>query len=176
MKLQRLEEYLISPKQAASIQQLLSACFPDYPTGRTYYKQIPKFRYLYWQGNELIGHMAVEHRKMNIGGQLCTIFGVADLCVAEAHQSKKLASNLLSELEQLGKKIHIDFIVLIAQEHKLYENNGFQLVSNTCRWLMIHKEQTLGVGQRKIKECLMYKSLRGQAWPDGLIDFMGPIF
>ena len=58
-----------------------------------------------WEGKQLIGHMAVEHRLINASGRKVHIFGVVDLCVSKAFQHKKIASTLLNNLEKLGKNI-----------------------------------------------------------------------
>ncbi|HHH49436.1 MAG TPA: GNAT family N-acetyltransferase, partial [Saprospiraceae bacterium] len=80
MKIDRLEEFAIKEKTKVQIGVLLKNCFSDYPTDRIYYKQIPNFRYLVFEKKQLIGHMAVDYRHVNIGGTIASIFGVADLC------------------------------------------------------------------------------------------------
>ena len=176
MKITRLEEFTIDNALSDEIQKLLKLCFSEYPQGRTFYKQIPTFRYLAWEGKQLVGHMAIEHRLINASGRKARIFGVADLCVSKSFQHKKIATTLLEKLENLGKKHHIDFILLIAQQHGLYQNNQFQLVQNTCRWVIINEFQTLGVGHRRLDDCLMIKPLGDMEWKEGLVDFLGYIF
>jgi len=88
----------------------------------------------------------------NVGSMLSKIFGVVDLCVDHNFQSKNIASSILQKLEKLGLQHNVDFLVLIAQNHEIYQKNGFSLVNNTCRWLMINGHQTLGVGSRRIEE------------------------
>lgn len=176
MQIQRLEEFLISSTIHQQIAQLLVDCFSEYPHQRSYLKQQPSFRYLVWEANQLIAHLGVEHRKIRVADSVCSIFGVADLCVHQAHQSQKIASTLLSQLEQLGQDNGIDFIVLTSGEHQFYQKNGFNLVQNTCRWLMINEHQTLGVAHRRIEESLMVKTLGDKPWKSGLVDFLGHIF
>ena len=176
MKIERIEEFRITDPIKQSIRKLLTNCFQEYPAGRIYFKQFPDFRFLVWQEDQLVGHMAVEHRAINLANTIVSIFGIVDLCVDEAFQSQKIASNLLSKLETLAADCLVDFIVLIADQHDLYLNNGFQLVRNTCRWLIVSEQKTLGVGHRKIKDCLMIKPTGTQTWKDGIVDFLGPIF
>jgi predicted N-acetyltransferase YhbS len=176
MFIQRIEEYKIPGAVHRQIGALLEASFSGYPKGRTYYKQLPAFRYLVWESEQLVGHMAVDHRLMSVGGLPVKVFGVIDLCVAGSHQRNKLATRLLQELEQLGSQCHIDFIILMAQHHPLYESNGFQSVNNNCKWLLIQDNQSLGVIHRKMKQALMVKPLKEKDWPEGLVDFMGHIF
>ncbi len=176
MEIIRKEEFIITAQEHSEINALLHASFGDYSKDRSYYKQLPTFRYLVRTEGKLIGHMAVEHRNINIAETVARIFGVADLCVDQHFQSKNIASNLLKKLEILGRQHQIDFLVLIAHNHEVYEKNGFKLVNNTCRWLMINSHQTLGVGHRRIEECLMIKPISNLVWKPGLVDFLGHIF
>lgn len=175
-RIQRIEEFQIGQEVHLLINQLLNQTFGDYYEQQSYFKQLPSFRFLVWQQDQLVGHMAIEHRNINIGGQLSRIFGVADLCVDHAFQSQHIASSLLEALDDLGKAYHIDFVVLIAQNHEVYEKNGFSLVNNTCKWLMINQHQTLGVANRRIEECLMVKAMNQKKWNEGVIDFLGHLF
>ncbi len=176
MFIQRLEEYKIPIAVHSQISLLLTEAFSGYPKGQTYYKQLPDFRYLIWEEERLIGHMGVEHRLMNNDGQTIKVFGVADLCIAQSHQHKKLATGLLTELERLGRKYGIDFIILMAKEHQLYLSNGFDLVKNECRWLLIQNNNCLGIIHRRIDQALMVKPLANIPWKNGVVDFLGPVF
>jgi predicted N-acetyltransferase YhbS len=175
MELKRVEEFQLRPEEEAAVSGLLGSAFSAYPK-RSYYKQPPDFRYLAWEGERLIAHMAVEHRTINNSGALLRIFGLADLCVADSHRQKRLASHLLSELSLLGMQHRIDFIVLMATQKQLYLRNGFVLVNNLCRWIMISEHSTLGVAQRQIEATLMVKKLGRKEWGEGLVDFLGPVF
>lgn len=176
MKLERLCEFEIGETTEAAIAGLLGQCFPDYPRGRIYYKQLPDFRFLCWENNTLIAHMAVEHRMVNNDGQALRIFGISDLCVAEPFQHRRLASRLISELALLGLRHRIDFLLLMAKDHGLYLSNGFQLVANTCRWLMINEHQSLGIAHRRVQSSLMVKALGKKEWRPGLADLLGYVF
>lgn len=176
LKINLVEEYNITDARHQQINLLLQKCFEHYPTDRDYYKQLPSFRYLAWIENSLVGHLACEFRNIKIGESLARIFGVADLCVDQDFQSMNIASGILEKLEQKALKSKIDFIILIAQNHEVYLKNGFNVSDNVCRWLMINSHQTLGVGHRRLDNCLMYKSISGKKWNDGLVDFMGHIF
>lgn len=176
MFIQRLEEYKIPEKVDREISALLKEAFSGYPQGQSYYKQLPDFRYLIWEKNRLIGHMAVEHRLMSIDSRPIKVFGVVDLCIAGSHQRKKLATRLLEELEDLGLKCRIDFIILLARDHPFYLTNGFQAVDNRCKWVLIQDHTCLGVLHREIKQTLMVKPLSDKVWENGLVDFLGHIF
>ncbi len=176
IRIQAVEEYRLRPTQQMQVGQLLRQSFADYPKDRIYYKQIPTFRLLAFEKRTLVGHLAVEFRLINIGGAITRIFGVTDVCVAESFQSQKLATTLLDELSTLGQSQDIDFIILFADQHDLYLNNGFELVNNVCRWLIINNHQSLGLSHRRLENCLLVKSLNGAVWGDGVIDFLGHVF
>ena len=57
-----------------------------------------------------------------------------------------------------------------------FENNGFEVVSNECKWMVIHQQATLGVIKRSLQEGLMIKSLGSKEWRPKQLDFLGPIF
>jgi GNAT superfamily N-acetyltransferase len=175
MELERVEEFALTSLQHQHIQQLLKTAFPGYPD-RTFYRQLPDFRYIGYQDERLMAHMAVEHRLLHNAGQVYPVFGVMDLCVDPLFQRRRIASHLLDQLTALGKAHQIDFLVLIASQHQLYLDNGFQLVSNPCVWMMISGDQSMGLTRRSVKHSLMVKPLSGQQWKEGLVDFLGPIF
>ena len=176
MKLQRLEEFQLDGKKKAAIRNLFDHCFPDYPKGQIYYKQLPNFRYLAWDANTLIGHLAVDHRVINNGGKVLHIFGVVDLCVLPIYQHRRIASDMLKVLEQLAKENGIDCVLLVAADATLYENNGYRYISNTCRWVLINNHQTLGVIKRNLPDSLMVKILSEVNWNDGELDFLGAVY
>ncbi len=176
MKILRIEEFKINKKQHSEISELLKLCFSSYPSNRSFYKQFPSFRYLVFKENELIAHLAIIHRMIKVSEENFVIFGVSDLCVHPDFQQKKIASVLLEELENLGKKHKIDFITLIAQEKKIYKKNGFKVYNNDCRWLIINETQSLGLAQRNLDNALMVKPLNEKKWNNGMVDFQGCLF
>lgn len=176
MNIKRVEEFLIDKSLRIKIHSLLSECFPDYPKGKTYYKQLPTFRLLAWEADNLVGHLAVEYRVMNNDGSLIHVFGIADLCVAHNFQHQKIGTQLLDQLEKLGKTNEIDFLLLIAKDHELYLKNNFTLVENTCKWLFTNQHETLGVMQRQLQSSLMVKALGKKIWKPNKLDFLGHIF
>ena len=176
MKIHRLEEFFINQQQHQQIGELLQQCFSSYPKHRSFYKQVPNFRFLVFEKNNLIGHLAIIHRLIKVGQENFTIFGVSDLCVHPNYQQKNIASILLKDLEILGKDNNIDFILLIAQDQKFYLKNNYKSFNNNCRWLIINELESLGLTQRSLDSALMIKPLNQKKWNDGMVDFMGSLF
>lgn len=176
MEIKRIEEFKLTSKQHLQINQLLQICFSAYPTDRTFYKQIPNFRFLVFKNKTIVGHLAIIHRMIKLGGKNFIIFGVSDLCVHPDFQHQKIASVLLQKLENLGRKHKIDFITLIAQEVDLYKKNEYEVFNNDCRWLIINETQTLGIAQRNLDNALMVKALGDKEWKEETVDFLGSLF
>jgi hypothetical protein len=110
MRIQIIPEYELSSTQRKALQSLLGECFPEFLQERIYYKQLPQFRYLVWDGLELVAQMGVEHRMISLGETPVRIFGVIDLCTTSLFQKKGIAAKLLEELHVLAQSngVHQD--------------------------------------------------------------------
>lgn len=169
-------EYNLSDEVHKLANQLLVESFPDYPLDRSYYKLLPQFRYLVWAGENLIAHMGIEHRVITNTGTPARIFGLIDLCVASSYRSQKIATTLLQQIEELSKTSKIDFLILFADDSRLYAKNGYQRVENLCRWMKVDEHQTLGVGEELMSDCMMVKQISEQTWQEGMVDLLGYLF
>jgi len=176
MKTLRAEEFKITQQQHSDIQNLLQICFSSYPSDRSYFNQLPAFRFLVYDKKTLVAHLAVVHRVIKFGDEIATIFGVADLCVRPDFRDKDIASELLQELENLGKNHGIDLIVLIAKENKFYKKNGFKIYSNKLRWLMTNQHQSFGIVQRSLEDSFMIKKIKLKKLETGTVDLLGSLF
>ncbi len=176
MQIETVLEYKLSDDVRKLANRLLVESFTDYPSDRSYYKLLPQFRYLVWAGEKLIGQMGVEHRVITNAGIPVRIFGLIDLCVALPYRSQRIAATLLQQVEELGRTSNVDFLVLFADDSRLYAKNGYQRVANLCRWMRVDEHQTLGVGEESQSDCMMVKQLGEQAWQEGLVDLLGYLF
>lgn len=120
--------------------------------------------------------MGIEHRVITNTGIPARIFGIIDLCVDPQYRSQKLATTLLQQAEALGRSNAIDFLVLFADDHRLYAANSYQRVTNTCRWIMIDEHSTIGVAERSLADCMMVKQIAARTWQEGLVDMLGYVF
>ncbi len=176
MRVETVAEYNIPSNVHKLINHLLVRSFPDYPLERSYYKLLPQFRYLVWMGENLIAHMGIEHRIITNTSIPVQIFGLIDLCVAPQYRSQKIATTLLQHIEVLGRSSTIDFLVLFADDHRLYTANGYHRVANLCRWMMVDEHQTIGVTEQSLSDCMMVKQIAAQTWRDGMVDLLGYLF
>jgi GNAT superfamily N-acetyltransferase len=153
-------------------QALLRSCFPGYPD-RSYFKLPPHFRYLAWANGELAAQMGVEYSVIRVGDAVLKTFGVVDLCVRETARSRGLAAQLLAELTEHARACAMDFVILFADDDRVYTRNGWSRVANTCTWLKIDEHRTLGVATAQATGALMVKQTGSRPWPEGDADLLG---
>jgi GNAT superfamily N-acetyltransferase len=176
MRIEIVPEYLIAPDVHKLANQLLVESFSDYPKERSYYKLLPHFRYFVWAGETLIAQMGVEHRVITNTGMPLRIFGAIDLCVASSYQGQKIAATLLQQVEELGRLSRIDFLLLFADDSRLYIANGYKHTNNHCRWMKVDEHQTLGIGEKSMSDCMLVKQIGDRVWQTGLVDLLGYLF
>lgn len=175
--IKRIEEFLLKDREKTSIRKLLDHCFQDYPGDDIFFKQIPSFRYLAYIGNELVGHLGVDHRVIKNGNRRCKALCISDVCVSETYRSRKIGSRMMKKMESDAQKAKIDFAILIATQSKIYYNLGYRSRENTFRWLIIQNHESLGLAQRKLgKNMVMVKKISGIPWSLETTDFLGPLF
>lgn len=176
MKIEKVFEYDISNELEAAIQGLLIDSFPDiYPKDRIYFKQLPHFRFLAFnEENQLIGHVGLEYRVMNLNGRAVKILGLIDLCVSQNCRSQGVGSKLLLEVDKFSEGRNIDFILLFTDKMNFYLRNGYKPVKNKCKWMKIDYETqtTNGIGHEEVDQ-LMIKEVGKAAWSGGDLDFLG---
>jgi len=171
----RVAEAEIPADLAHQLQALMQMCFPGYPS-RTYFKLPPHFRYLAMAGAELAGQVGVEMRIVRVGSNVLRTFGVVDLCVRGSERSHGLAGRLLAEVTELARCCGMDFVILFADDDRLYTRNGWTRAANPCSWLKISDHTTLGLATAEDTGALMVKKIGQRTWPDGEVDLLGHLF
>jgi GNAT superfamily N-acetyltransferase len=171
----RVAEAEIPAGLAYQLQALLQMCFPGYPS-RSYFKLPPHFRYLAMSGGELAGQVGVELRVIKAGGNVLRTFGVVDLCVRDSERSRGLGGRLLAEVTRFAGSCGMDFVILFADDDRLYTRNGWARAANPCSWLKIHEHATLGLATAEDTGALMVKQIGQHAWPEGEVDLLGHLF
>ena len=68
------------------------------------------------------------------------------------------------------------FVVLFADDDRLYARNGWARVTNRCTWVRIHDHATLGIARQEDTGAMMVKAIGKQAWPQGDVDLLGHVF
>jgi GNAT superfamily N-acetyltransferase len=171
----RVAEAEIGPDIRPQLQALLQRCFPGYPS-RSYFKLPPHFRYLAMAHGALVGQMGVELRVIRVGSEVIRTFGVVDLCVMQSERSHGLAARLLTEVSGFARSCGMDFVILFADDDRVYARNGWTRAGNRCTWVKIHEHTTLGLARGAETGALMVKAIGSQAWPEGEVDLLGHLF
>jgi hypothetical protein len=172
----RVAEAEISADRSRQLQSLLQASFPGYP-GRSYFKLPPHFRYLAMTGRgEVAAQAGVELRVIRVGDTVVRTFGVVDLCVAPSQRSLGLAGRILAEVTGFARECELAFIILFADDDRLYARNGWARVTNRCSWVRIDSHVTLGLAGPADTDALMVKATGPYPWPEGDVDLLGHLF
>jgi GNAT superfamily N-acetyltransferase len=171
----RIMEAEIGADLSGQVQSLLQTCFPGHPD-RSYFKLPPHFRYLAMTDGAVAAQMGVELRVIRVGDSVVRTFGVVDLCVRRSDRSCGLASRLLAEVTAFARACGMDFVILFADDDRVYIRNGWARVTNRCSWLKIHEHTTLGLAAATDTGAMMVKAVGERAWPDGDVDLLGHLF
>ncbi|GIN39358.1 GNAT family N-acetyltransferase [Heyndrickxia oleronia] len=179
MKIEKIYEYEIDSKLRAKLQELLIECFTEeYPKDRIYFKQFPHFRFIAIDDNyQIVGQVGLDYRVMNLNGKPIRVLGIIDLCVSKIKRSQGIGSLMLSKINDFCEEKLVDFLLLFADNQKLYLNAGFKSVNNECKWLKIDNENqtTYGIGEEKFNE-LMIKEVGNIKWKNGKLDLLGYLY
>jgi predicted N-acetyltransferase YhbS len=171
----RIAEPEIGGALGGQLQSLLQQCFPGYPS-RSYFKLPPHFRYLSMVGDAVVAQVGVELRVIRVGTNVLRTFGVVDLCVRRSERSRRLAGGLLAEVTEFARACALDFVILFADDGRLYARSGWVPVSNRCSWVKIHEHATLGLAASADTGAMMVKAVGNCAWPEGDVDLLGHLF
>lgn len=170
-----IAEIDIEPHVHLATEVLRNQSFPGFEVPRSYYKQLPHYRCLQYDGEELIGYMGLDYRSVRAGAAVYKILGVVDLCVAESQRGKGVGTQMLAELTIFAQEKDVDFIMLMSDSAAFYERNGFEKIEAQSFWLKIHEHQTLGIAEEFLDD-LYVKSTGEKRWADGPVDWLGYMF
>src|SRR5256885_1845165 len=127
----------------SQLRSLLRSSFPDYPD-RAYFKLPPHFRYVATTGATVVAQLGVELRIIRVGDTVLRTFGIVDLCVRENTRSHGLATRLLIEATSYAQDCRMDFMILFADDDRVYTRNGWTRVDNPLSRVKIHEHATIG--------------------------------
>ena len=175
-----VNELEINSVTKSEIASLLDAVFPDTNyVNRHFFKQLPHYRLLLRDNNNLVGHMGIDYRVMNLNGELITVLGVIDLAVHPHFQGKGLGTNLMNEFDRIASNFHnnVDFTFLVTDRPAFYSRLGYKPTEVTTTWLKLHQSKTYGIGQEKITDSVfMFKQVGSKIWRDGELDLLGYMY
>lgn len=179
MVFELIEEFKLDVRIQEQIRVQLKTCFGDSEFDkRIYFKQRAHYRLLLKNEDKLIGQMGLDYRAMFLGDEAIQVLGLIDFTVDPKFQGKGYGTKMLKELDQIALQFdtNIDFLLLAADTHKVYLNNGFKRLKQKVKWLGFHKHQTTEIITRDT-DFLMIKPLGKKQWrADALLDMMGYMY
>jgi GNAT superfamily N-acetyltransferase len=171
----RLPEAEIGADLHASLRDLLGESFPGYPD-RSYFKLPPHLRYVATSGATVAAQLGLEYRVIRVGDDILRTFGVVDLCVRDGFRGQGLAGRLLTETMDYAAACGMDFVILFADDDRLYRRAGWSRVDNPLSWVKINEHTTIGLAHAVTPHEMMVKPVAQRPWPAGEIDLLGHVF
>lgn len=177
MRIEQHLEMTVSESMDTELIELLRHAFPSIYPNRRYFKQLPHFRLIAYEDEQIIGQVGLDFRVMNMNGKPIHVLGIIDLCVREEVRGRGVGRTLMEKVIDLGETYLVDFLLLFADRPDLYERVGFHKVSNTCTWLQIDDENqtTRGIGEATFEE-LMIRQVGDKWWAGGTLDLLGYLY
>lgn len=178
IKIYKKHDFELSDSEEASIIHLLSKMFPNYFQNRIFFKQIPTYRLIVEDEGKIIAQVGIDCRviKASQSGILKTQ-GIIDLCVDPQYQGKGIASYLLKMIEDNAQKQRVDFIFLFADDHRIYQKNGYQRISVNWRFLAIEALTSVKVINKDLDSCFALKPISSHETLDGQhLDMLGYLY
>ncbi|MFU0824919.1 GNAT family N-acetyltransferase [Clostridium sp.] len=178
MEILNINEYDIDIKLEKKISDLLVESFGEiYPKDRIYYKQLPHFRFLAFDKDNLVGQVGLDYRVMNLNGVAIKVLGIIDICVKNEYRGKGIGSKLLEVIECFSVEHQMDFLLLFTDVENFYKKNGFVNANVMCKWIKIHEHKIIGIGEEEFKDKgLMIKKVGNKVWKDGNLDMLGYLY
>lgn len=168
--IERIDEWHLSARDETAIAALLARCFTTDFGGRSFFCHHHHLR-LIIRDQGIIGHMALVLRSVMLDGRQVTVAGLAEVATDPAHRGQGIAASLLRVAIDEARASPAEFLLLFGVA-KVYAAAGFQTVSNPLAHVDVQGRRVVTHGD----DNLMVLPLRGQVWPDGLIDLRGPVF
>ena len=169
-------EYALTHLQREAIIRLRAEAFPGYGEDRSYFKQLPHHRLMAYESGHLVGQTGVDYRVVSVGGKPTPIFSLIDLCVAQAARGRGIGAAILEAVSGLGQANGVPFVLLLTDVPGFYARSGYVSVNADCTWLRIDEHKSQGQTTMRLDGDMMVKSLKGDPWPAGPIDFLGYLF
>ncbi|WP_413699542.1 GNAT family N-acetyltransferase [Psychromonas sp. KJ10-10] len=134
MNIQYLRDADVTDALDQKIRDLLSSCFVQnqdaeiFKRQRCYY-EMPAHRYLLWQEDRLIAHIAVHDKNILINDIEHSICGIAEVCVDAQFRKQGLVKAILNKVHQ-DRKANGDAYAVLFGDTEVYASSGYSLVNN----------------------------------------------
>lgn len=153
--------------------KLLSISFPDQPIflKQRFFKEMPRYRWYIEDGDELVAHVALHEKTINVDVQKLRIGGIAEVCVHPDYRKKGLAKKVLNGADDWMIMRGYKFSMLFGDTN-VYASSGYFSIDNKIIYVDYKTNQI------KIEKNIdaMVKQLSDKPWPTGYVNLNGPTF
>lgn len=122
--IERVEELRLNKATEAQIAELLDTTFTTDFGGRSFFQNRHHCRFIAFQKGELVGHLSIAYRAIQMGRQRVDIVGIGEVAVAAKARKQGIATELVHCAIEEGKAAEADFAALFGEE-SLYSKAGF---------------------------------------------------
>lgn len=132
MRFQYLEDNDVSLAIDKQIRNLLSLCFikdREVFGRQRFFNEMPGHRYLLWEDETLIAHIAVHDKQVLINDIEVSICGIAEVCVSPKYRGKALVKQMLNKIH-IARIDYGDAYSLLFGEKSVYTSSGYLTVNN----------------------------------------------
>ncbi len=175
VQIERIAEWLLTAADDRAIAALLARSFSTDFGERSYFVQPHHMRLVVRHDGQIIGHMALLWRAVDLDGRRLIVAGLADVATDPAHRGKGIAAALLREAIAQARSSPALFLLLFGVA-RIYAAAGCRAVSNPMAHVVPDGGQIRQVMSQGDAD-LMVLALRDQPWPDhALLDLRGAMF
>ena len=175
ISIERIEELRLNHVQENDIAQLLKDTFSVNFQGRSFFQNRHHCRFLAYLENELVGHLAIAYRAIQMGNRRIDIVGIGEVAVASTARKQGIATKLVQCALEEGRLAGADFAALFGEE-ALYAKAGFLKASNVITLSEMEGAKT-GAIVREPNHHFMINPLGGVKWDSNApIDLAGFAF
>lgn len=173
--LERVEELRLGKEKESTVANLLQRSFSTDFGNRSFFQNRHHCRFLAWYNEQLIGHLAIAFRAIQMGGQRVDIVGIGEVAVCRDFRRRGVGSALVAAALDEGRASEADFAALFG-EKSIYARAGFV---NACNRITLSEMEGARTGSivRENNPHFMIKPLGDLAWDfDAPVDLAGFAF
>ena len=151
LRLVRRFDSALEDDERKQIGDLLLEAFGEFFENRIFFKQIPHERIILLRRGEVVAQCGIDYRAMRADDRIIYTLGVVDLCVRQTLRGRGLGERLLREvIEEAGSRA-VDYVLLVAEDGRLYRRVGFAPLSAEMRWLAVEDLHSVTVVQETLQ-------------------------
>ena len=170
--IERIEELRLTPEREDEIAKLLDEVFSVDFEGRSFFQNRHHCRFMAYQENELVGHLAIAYRAIQMGERRIDVVGIGEVAVATNARKQGIATQLVQCALEEARLAHADFATLFGEE-ALYAKAGFIKAPNVITLIEMEGAKTSKI-VRETNAHFMVNALGDLNWDENApIDLAG---